>query len=155
MGTLMGKGYCGYCLALTPPYSMVFGVIVRSEVRQKYNLQGDCMSDCWFSAYCSCCSLIQMYREVKWRELEKGPPQQQDMNLAANNNVSPVYVQQTAEGYPQQQIYQQPHQQIYQQPQYVTSAVVYTQQQQQPTTITSAMAPAANAPDEPPPPYEP
>jgi len=45
-------------------------VMQRSDIRRKYNLQGDCITDLLMSCCCGCCSLIQQEKEVEFREKE-------------------------------------------------------------------------------------
>ena len=40
----------------------------RLEVREKYNIKGDLVTDVLFSACCACCSLIQVEKEVIARQ---------------------------------------------------------------------------------------
>ncbi len=40
----------------------------RLEVREKYNIKGDLLTDVLFSACCGCCSLIQVEKEVIARQ---------------------------------------------------------------------------------------
>ena len=44
----------------------------RADIRQKYNLQGDFVTDLLTSCCCGCCSLIQQEKEVEYREKELG-----------------------------------------------------------------------------------
>ena len=41
----------------------------RADQRQKYGLQGDCISDLLISCCCGCCSVIQSEKEAEYREL--------------------------------------------------------------------------------------
>lgn len=40
----------------------------RQEVREKYRLQGSCLSDLAISCCCGCCSLVQQDKEVEHRQ---------------------------------------------------------------------------------------
>ncbi|SPO05136.1 related to DUF614 domain protein [Cephalotrichum gorgonifer] len=40
----------------------------RMDVRAKYNLQGNCLSDLAISCLCGCCSMVQQDKEVEYRE---------------------------------------------------------------------------------------
>ena len=42
----------------------------RVDIRKKYNLQGDCITDLLKSCCCGCCSLIQQDKEAEFREKE-------------------------------------------------------------------------------------
>ena len=44
----------------------------RADIRHKYNLQGDFVTDLLTSCCCGCCSLIQQEKEVEIRERELG-----------------------------------------------------------------------------------
>jgi len=44
----------------------------RADIRRKYNLQGDFVTDLLTSCCCACCSLIQQEKEVEFREKELG-----------------------------------------------------------------------------------
>jgi hypothetical protein len=36
----------------------------RGEIRQKYAIKGDPVTDCLISAFCNCCAVIQQEKEV-------------------------------------------------------------------------------------------
>ena len=42
----------------------------RAEIRQKYNIQGDWVSDLLCAFCCNCCDMIQQEKEFKFREDE-------------------------------------------------------------------------------------
>jgi Cys-rich protein (TIGR01571 family) len=42
----------------------------RADLRKKYNLQGDFVTDLLTSCCCGCCSLIQQDKEAEFREKE-------------------------------------------------------------------------------------
>ena len=42
----------------------------RADLRKKYNLQGDIVTDMLTSCCCACCSLIQQDKEAEVREKE-------------------------------------------------------------------------------------
>lgn len=42
----------------------------RADIRRKYNLKGDCITDLFLSCCCGCCSLIQQEKESDLRERE-------------------------------------------------------------------------------------
>jgi len=44
----------------------------RSEIRQSYNIKGDSVTDCLFSAFCHCCALIQQEKEVIAKQQQAG-----------------------------------------------------------------------------------
>ncbi|PMD31430.1 hypothetical protein L207DRAFT_188587 [Hyaloscypha variabilis F] len=46
----------------------VLQFLKRLEVREKYNIKGDLVTDVLFSACCACCSLIQVEKEVIARQ---------------------------------------------------------------------------------------
>lgn len=43
-------------------------VFQRAEIRKKYGLQGDIVTDLLTSCCCGCCSLVQQDKEVEYRE---------------------------------------------------------------------------------------
>jgi hypothetical protein len=45
-------------------------ILQRADIRRKYNLQGDFVTDLLTSCCCACCSLIQQEKEVEAREME-------------------------------------------------------------------------------------
>lgn len=45
-------------------------IMQRADIRRKYNLQGDCLTDLLTSCCCACCSLVQQEKEVEVREME-------------------------------------------------------------------------------------
>jgi hypothetical protein len=57
----------------------------RQDVRDKYNLEGNCIKDLVASFCCPCCTLMQSDKEAAHREglLQQGPQTQQ---YEANNN---------------------------------------------------------------------
>lgn len=46
----------------------------RADIRKKYRLQGDFVTDLFTACCCGCCSLVQQDKEVEYREerLEQG-----------------------------------------------------------------------------------
>ena len=44
----------------------------RIDIRKKYNLQGDFVTDLLTSCCCACCSIIQQDKEAEVREAEMG-----------------------------------------------------------------------------------
>lgn len=42
--------------------------LLRSRIREKYEIEGSSSMDCFNSLCCSCCSLIQEAKEIKFRE---------------------------------------------------------------------------------------
>ena len=45
-------------------------MVQRADIRKKYNLQGDCVTDLLTTCCCGCCSLIQEDKEAEFREKE-------------------------------------------------------------------------------------
>ena len=43
-------------------------MLQRADIRKKYNLQGDFVMDVVGACCCGCCSLVQMEKEVVYRE---------------------------------------------------------------------------------------
>ncbi|EXJ62726.1 hypothetical protein A1O7_03164 [Cladophialophora yegresii CBS 114405] len=61
---LMFTGFSCFGLHFIP---MMFQ---RADIRKKYNLQGDCVTDLFTSCCCACCSLVQQDKEAEHREQE-------------------------------------------------------------------------------------
>jgi len=51
---------------------MIFQFLKRQEVRAKYNIRGDTVTDGLFSCFCGCCSIIQDEKEVIARQAGAG-----------------------------------------------------------------------------------
>lgn len=49
----------------------------RSDVREKFHLEGNCISDLVISWFCGCCTIIQQDKEVAYRQLNQGQAQTQ------------------------------------------------------------------------------
>ncbi len=47
-----------------PCLTFILNRNIRSEVREKYNIEGGCCSDFWTALCCGICSLIQVANEV-------------------------------------------------------------------------------------------
>jgi len=58
--------------SLTNPSSHSFQFLKRQEVRAKYNIRGDTVTDALFSCFCGCCSIIQDEKEVIARQAAAG-----------------------------------------------------------------------------------
>lgn len=43
-------------------------IFQRADIRKKYQLQGDFVTDLFFACCCGCCSLVQQDKEVEHRE---------------------------------------------------------------------------------------
>jgi hypothetical protein len=52
------------------------GYIKRREIRDRYNIGGDAVTDCLVSWCCHCCALIQQEKEVISRQQQAGLVQQ-------------------------------------------------------------------------------
>jgi len=141
LGKNIGQGYCGYCFcAFCCPHCTYW--VVRRDVRERFNIEGDCFEDCMCCLCCGCCSLIQQYREMKVHVLGVGP-QRQTMNLPPSG----AYIPQGSAPRTPQLMQQQP-QLMQQQPQGTT-----TGDTAQPTNTTStAMTSPTSAPEGVPPP---
>ncbi|RDL31174.1 PLAC8 family protein [Venustampulla echinocandica] len=59
-----GASYCGLQWVLT--------FLKRGEIRENYHIQGDALTDCLFSAFCGCCSVIQHEKEVLAKLSQQG-----------------------------------------------------------------------------------
>ena len=46
-------------------YFMMLHIITRHAVREKYKIPGNMLVDCWYTWWCSCCSVLQMIRHMK------------------------------------------------------------------------------------------
>lgn len=55
------------CVPLLP---LTITSMQRSDVRRKYDLKGDCITDIALSCCCGCCSMIQQDNEAAYREGE-------------------------------------------------------------------------------------
>ncbi|ODA80536.1 hypothetical protein RJ55_03495 [Drechmeria coniospora] len=72
----------------------IYNLLQRSEIREKYGIQGSGLGDCCTSYWCLCCALIQQDNEVKRRAIPAGPitqgyqSQKEGMQMPA-----PAYVQ--------------------------------------------------------------
>lgn len=49
----------------------------RSDIRHKYNLEGNCCTDILKACCCGCCDIIQQDKEVADREGKQGAVEQQ------------------------------------------------------------------------------
>ncbi|KAJ9150341.1 hypothetical protein NKR23_g3814 [Pleurostoma richardsiae] len=45
----------------------IYAMLKRTEIRERYGIQGSGTSDCCSAYWCSCCALIQQEKEVKAR----------------------------------------------------------------------------------------
>ncbi|KAK7750148.1 hypothetical protein SLS62_007897 [Diatrype stigma] len=54
----------------------IYSMLKRSEIRERYNIQGSGFSDCCVSYWCPCCAIIQQDNEVKIRQRNAAPIQQ-------------------------------------------------------------------------------
>ncbi|KAI8957254.1 PLAC8-domain-containing protein [Daldinia sp. FL1419] len=74
----------------------IYGMLKRTEIRERYNIQGSGCGDCCVSFWCSCCALIQQDNEVKIRQQNATPiaqayQSQQGMQMPA---PAPAYTPQ-------------------------------------------------------------
>ncbi|KAH8594697.1 PLAC8 family-domain-containing protein [Bisporella sp. PMI_857] len=53
-----------YCCGL----SWILTFFKRGEIREKYNIKGNQLEDCLFSAFCGCCVLVQQEKEIIGRQ---------------------------------------------------------------------------------------
>ncbi|KAI1650423.1 PLAC8-domain-containing protein [Daldinia loculata] len=51
----------------------IYGMLKRTEIRERYNIKGSGCDDCCVSFWCSCCALIQQDNEVKIRQQNAQP----------------------------------------------------------------------------------
>lgn len=63
----MGKTSCivGALIFLVPLLDIVCWFIVRGEIREKYNLKGSILDDCFAICCCPLCALIQENQQVQ------------------------------------------------------------------------------------------
>lgn len=47
-------------------------LLKRGEIREEHNIKGDHLTDCLFSAFCQCCTLIQQEKEVVAKQRAAG-----------------------------------------------------------------------------------
>ncbi|KAF4625936.1 hypothetical protein G7Y89_g12227 [Cudoniella acicularis] len=52
--------------------SFILTFLKRQEIREEYHLKGDAVTDCLFSAFCQCCTLVQQEKEVIAKQREAG-----------------------------------------------------------------------------------
>ena len=48
----------------------------RADIRDKFHLEGNCLSDLAISCCCGCCTLVQQDKEVAYRQLNAAPKDQ-------------------------------------------------------------------------------
>ncbi|KAF1814555.1 PLAC8-domain-containing protein [Eremomyces bilateralis CBS 781.70] len=60
----------GYCLSSFVALHWVMAALQRSGIRQKYNLEGACLTDIAAACCCGCCDIIQQDKETELREKE-------------------------------------------------------------------------------------
>lgn len=61
----------------------------RQNVREKYNLQGSCLTDLALSCCCGLCSLVQQDKEAEYREAHtQGGIKEQYQNTGGMNYPS-------------------------------------------------------------------
>lgn len=65
----LGFGFL-HCCAI----NIFMNVLQRHELRTKYNLQGDFVTDCLTTWCCVCCNLIQTEKEAEYRALHNPAP---------------------------------------------------------------------------------
>jgi len=92
-----------YCLAHVG-CQWVVQMMQRGEIRKKYNLKGDGMTDCLCACCCGPCDLVQQDKEAEFRE-------QQRLGMPVPIQNQPVKVQ--GMQYPQQGYQQQGYAQQY------------------------------------------
>ncbi|KAI0172223.1 PLAC8-domain-containing protein [Hypoxylon sp. FL1284] len=51
----------------------IYGMMKRSEIRERYQIEGSGCNDCCVSYWCPCCALIQQDNEVKIRQQNAQP----------------------------------------------------------------------------------
>ncbi|KAL7627918.1 hypothetical protein AAE478_002113 [Parahypoxylon ruwenzoriense] len=51
----------------------IYSMLKRSEIRERYNIEGSGFNDCCVSYWCPCCALIQQDNEVKTRQRNAQP----------------------------------------------------------------------------------
>ena len=57
-----------FCGAMCVGLAIIPMAMQRSDVREKYHLQGSCLDDILLSCCCGCCTLIQNEKESAHRE---------------------------------------------------------------------------------------
>ncbi|KAI3337741.1 PLAC8 family-domain-containing protein [Ustulina deusta] len=83
----------------------IYAMVKRTEIRERYGIQGSGCNDCCVSFWCSCCALIQQDNEVKIRQ--RAQPNVQGYQVQPGMHMppppQPAY-------HPQQEIYHSPPQ---------------------------------------------
>ncbi|CAJ2513185.1 Uu.00g013040.m01.CDS01 [Anthostomella pinea] len=54
----------------------IYGMMKRSEIRERYNIPGSGFKDCCVSYWCPCCAIIQQDNEVRIRQKNAQPTMQ-------------------------------------------------------------------------------
>jgi Cys-rich protein (TIGR01571 family) len=138
------NGDCGvFCLASSCGFGWIMTMMRRTEIRNKYGIEGGALGDCCFSCCCNCCAELQMSKEVKQRN-EQGavnsrgfvpqPGMTMEYQPSPLPEVSQSPKQQQQQQYQSPQQFQQQSPQPYQQQspqQYPHSPQQYQQYQQQ------------------------
>ncbi|KAF3902845.1 hypothetical protein AA313_de0207118 [Arthrobotrys entomopaga] len=74
------------CLCLP----VVFQLIQKSEIRERYNIQGDFPVDCLKAWCCMCCDIIQADKEVAHQIAQGNIPVTQEMKPAEGMSYQPA-----------------------------------------------------------------
>ncbi|KAI4861169.1 PLAC8-domain-containing protein [Hypoxylon rubiginosum] len=69
----------------------IYGMLKRSEIRERYNIEGSGFNDCCVSYWCSCCALIQQDNEVKIRQRNANPIAQGYQSQPGMQIPAPTY----------------------------------------------------------------
>lgn len=74
-----------FCIAACCNVACIPTVMQRNDLREKYNIKGNCAKDFLASWCCTCCVLVQSDKEAAYREAEAQQRAVQTQQYRANN----------------------------------------------------------------------
>ncbi|KAI1470926.1 PLAC8-domain-containing protein [Daldinia caldariorum] len=72
----------------------IYAMLKRTEIRERYNIEGSGCGDCCVSFWCPCCALIQQDNEVKLRQSKAQPIAQAYQSPQGMHMPAPAYTPQ-------------------------------------------------------------
>ncbi|KAI1482351.1 PLAC8-domain-containing protein [Daldinia eschscholtzii] len=72
----------------------IYAMLKRTEIRERYNIEGSGCGDCCTSYWCPCCALIQQDNEVKIRQSNAQPIAQAYQSPPGMQMPAPAYTPQ-------------------------------------------------------------
>lgn len=81
----------------------IYAMLKRSEIRERYQIEGSGFDDCCVSYWCPCCALTQQDNEVVIRQRNAAPPAPQGYQPQPGMQVPPMPAPQPAYQQNQQQ----------------------------------------------------